>query len=78
MSEHIQSWVREVAHLAPDAVVRVRDESHCPDPSCPLRRTVIIWADSAGQHQRISIVKPAAYVRRAEVERAWRLFSLQR
>ncbi len=78
MTTHIASWVREVAQLGPDAAVQVRDEAHCPDPACPLRHTAILWADAAGQTHRIVIVKPPAYVRRPDVERALRLFAAMR
>lgn len=75
MNMQIASWVRAVAGLGPDAAVQVRDEAHCPDPTCPLRQTAISWTDAAGKTHRTVIVKPPAYVRRADVERALRLFA---
>jgi hypothetical protein len=73
MTDDIIKWMREVAGLAPEAVVEVRDEAHCPDPGCPLRRTVIGWTVSPGQSHRIVVVKPVAYVRREDIERAVRV-----
>jgi len=78
MTEDIIKWMRGVAGLAPDAVVEVRDEAHCPDPGCPLRRTAIVWTVPPGQNHRIVVVKPVAYVRRADIERAVRLFGMFR
>ncbi len=78
MSDHIPTWVREVLGLAPEAVVRADEEAHCPDPSCPLRRTVLQWPDAAGKTSRTVIVKPLAYVRRPDVERALRLYLAMR
>jgi hypothetical protein len=75
MNAHLESWVREVAGLGPDAAVRVRDEAHCPDPACPLRHTAIIWTDPTGKTHRTVIVKPPAFVRRPDVERALRLLA---
>jgi hypothetical protein len=75
MSALIESWVREAAGLKPEAVVQVEDEPHCPDPACPLRHTAISWADAAGKTHRAVIVKPPAYVRRPDVERALRLYT---
>ncbi len=69
----ISHWMREVAGLGADAVVEVREEAHCPDPSCPLRRTVIFWTDAAGHKHRTVVVKPLVYVRREDVVRAMRL-----
>jgi hypothetical protein len=73
MIEHIQVWVREVAGLAANVVVQVREEPHCPDPACPLRRIVIFWTDAGGHNHRAVIVKPLAYIRRPDIERAVRL-----
>jgi hypothetical protein len=73
MIGHIQIWVREVAGLEANAVVRVREEPHCPDPVCPLRRIVILWTDAGGHTHRAIVVKPLAYVRRPDIERALRL-----
>jgi len=78
MTEDIIKWMRDVAGLAADAAVEVRDEAHCPDPGCPLRRTVIIWTAVAGQSHRIVVVKPVAYVRREDIERAVRLYAMSR
>lgn len=75
---HVQSWVREIAGLPPEAEVQVHEEAHCQDPTCPLRRTIIQWADTAGKNQRTFLVKPLTYVRRADVERALRLFAATR
>ena len=75
MSALIESWVRAGAGLTPEAVVQVRDEPHCPDPGCPLRHTSIAWKDAAGKTHRTVIVKPPAYVRRPDVERALRLIA---
>ncbi|HTB62926.1 MAG TPA: hypothetical protein VK737_04995 [Opitutales bacterium] len=73
MSDPLASWVRELAGLTPAAKVEIHEEPHCPDPSCPLRRTVIEWTDSTGMTHQAKVVKPLAYVRRADVERALRL-----
>ncbi len=78
MISPVQDWVRAIAALGPDAAVEVRKEAHCPDPSCPLRRTVIIWTDAAGTTHRTFLVKPLAYVRRPDVERALRIYSASR
>jgi hypothetical protein len=75
MIMRVQTWVREIAGLAPDAAVEVREEAHCPDPSCPLRRTVLLWRDTAGKTHRTYLVKPLAYVRQPDVERALRLYA---
>jgi hypothetical protein len=75
MNTQIESWVRDVARLGPDAAVQVRDEAHCPDPACPLRHTAIMWTDAAGKSHRTVIVKSPAYVRRPDVERVLRLFA---
>ena len=73
MIEHVQTWVREVGGLAADAIVQVCEEPHCPDPTCPLRRIAIFWTDVGGHTHRAIIVKPLAYVRRSDIERALRL-----
>ena len=78
MITHVQAWVREVAGLAADAVVEVHEEAHCPDPTCPLRRTVLLWTDAAGKTHRTFMVKPLAYVRRDDAERVLRLYSATR
>jgi hypothetical protein len=70
--EHIRQWVNGVAHLPKDTGVEVREEPHCPDPTCPLLRTVLEWVDAAGKKHRVVIVKPLVYVRQADVERAVR------
>jgi len=61
-----------VAQLPEGTAVEVREEPHCPDPTCPLLRTVLEWVDAAGKKRRVVIVKPLVYVRQADVERAWR------
>jgi len=71
-SEHIRQWVSAAAQLPADAEVGVREEPHCPDPSCPLKRTVLEWSDAAGKKRRAVVVKPLAYVRQGDVERAVR------
>jgi len=78
MISRVQTWVREMAGLTADAAVEVREEAHCPDPSCPLRRTVLLWTDAAGKTHRTFLVKPLTYVRRPDVERVLRLYSATR
>ncbi len=78
MISHVQAWVREVAALPPEAEVQVHEEAHCPDPSCPLRRTVLQWTDAAGKTHRTFLVKPLVYVRRDDVVRALRLYVASR
>ena len=77
MTDDIIKWMREVAGLAADAVVEVREEAHCPDPGCPLRRTVVEWADATGKARRAVMVKPVAYVRQEDVERAVRVGAMK-
>jgi hypothetical protein len=69
---HIQQWIGEAAQLPEGAPVDVREEPHCPDPACPLRRTVFEWTDTGGGLRRAVIVKPLAYVRQVDVEKAVR------
>ncbi|MGA2053400.1 MAG: hypothetical protein ABSH19_08825 [Opitutales bacterium] len=69
---HIRRWLGEAKAVPADAKVQVREELHCADPACPLRRTVLEWTDAAGGRRRAVIVKPLVYVRRADVERAVR------
>ena len=68
----LANWVRTEAGLPEGTVVTVLEEPHCPDPGCPLRRTVLEWTDAAGKKRRAVVVKPLAYVRRGDVERAAR------
>jgi hypothetical protein len=75
MTEQIQTWVGEILGLPVGPSVQVQEEPHCPDPTCPLRRTVIQWADKDGKTHRTVIVKPLAYVRRTDVERALLVFA---
>jgi hypothetical protein len=75
MTAQIQAWVGEILGLPEDMAVQVREEPHCPDPTCPLRRTVIQWTDKDGQAHHVVIVKPLAYIRRSDVESALRLFA---
>ena len=71
-SELIRQWVGEVAQLQEGVEIEVREEPHCPDPSCPLKRTVVEWTEVAGKKRRAVVVKPLAYVRQGDVERAVR------
>jgi hypothetical protein len=75
MTAQIQAWAAEILGLPAGASMQVQDEPHCPDPTCPLRRTVLQWADKDGKTHRAVIVKPLVYVRRPDVERALRLFA---
>lgn len=68
----IRQWVGAAAQLAEGAAVEVREEPHCPDPGCALKRTVLEWTDAAGKKRRAVVVKPLVYVRKPEVERAVR------
>jgi hypothetical protein len=70
--ELIRRWVGEAAQLPAGAAVEVREEPHCPDPGCALKRTVLEWTDAAGKKRRAVVVKPLVYVRKPEVERAVR------
>jgi hypothetical protein len=78
MSSPIESWVSEILGLPVDSVVHVQEEQHCPDPTCPLRHTVLQWNDREGKPHRAVIVKPLDYVRRPDVEQALRLFAVKR
>jgi len=75
MSSPIESWVREILSLPVDSVVQIQEEPHCPDPTCPLRHSVLQWTDKDAKHHRAVIVKPLDYVRRPDVEQALRLFA---
>jgi hypothetical protein len=75
MTGQLQVWVGEILGLPVGTSVQVQEEPHCPDPTCPLRRTVIQWIDKEGQTHHAVIVRPLAYVRRPDVERALRLFA---
>ena len=75
MTAQIQTWIGEILGLPLGAAVQVQEEPHCPDPTCPLRRTAIQWTDNEGKTHRAIIVKPLAYVRRPDVERALRLLT---
>jgi len=78
MIEQIKTWVGEILGLPVGASVQVLEEPHCPDPTCPLRRTVIQWTDKEGQSHRAVIVKPLAYVRGPDVENALKLFAAKK
>ena len=77
MTTLIESWVRVILFLPDTTVVQVQEEPHCPDPTCPLKHTVLQWTDKDGKPHRAVIVKPLDYVRHPDVERALQLFAAQ-
>ena len=73
MVAHVRAWVQAVAGLGEDAEVHVKEEPHCADESCPLRKTTLKWSDTAGKSHHATIAKPLVYVRKPDVERMLRL-----
>jgi hypothetical protein len=74
--ETVKGWLRETAGWPGEMTINLREEPHCPDPACPLRRTVLTWTDAHGGERTAIIVKPLAYVRPGDVQRAWRTVNL--
>jgi hypothetical protein len=69
----LKEWTRETLGLGSEDRVLVH-EIRCPDPHCPPHGTVVGWIHSDGRQGKVELARPAAVIRRRDLDAALKDF----
>ncbi len=68
----IPVWACQIWGLPEGTPIEVREENHCIDPSCPIKRVVVETGPGVEPRRSLMMIRPLVLVTRHHVEEAAR------